>query len=476
VSAPVLWILVPGLAALLLYLLRRQSLAIHISASLLALILAVLAWQLDLGRAISLDLWPTFPTFTIGESASFLGRNFTLDDSNRPALILIYFGTCFWLAGGMAANSGSLFAPLGLTLAPLATAAIAIEPSLFSILLIETLALTSVPILSPPGKPIQLGVLRLLTFQTIGICIILIGDWLLPIVEALPGDTNQAVQAGILIGLGFALVDAIFPFHAWVPMLAEKAKPYSIAFFLFFYPTTISLIGLKYLSYFNQFSIAPQVYSYLQIAGTAVILFGGLWAAFQSHLGRILGFTAITQIGLTLIIFSLGSRTDLNPLFLGLFYAQLAPLLLNMAIWGLSLHAMQDKVPNLSFFNVRGLARRAPIASTGVLLSNFSLAGLPLLTNFPLYVIVWSAVSEQSLTNALIILIGNGLLFVAGLRSLAVLTMSDESGENWRISERGIRLALISIGCLVIFALGILPQVFLPPMINLAFIYNLPGP
>jgi len=474
-SAPLIWILVPGAIAVVLYFLRRWQRISHVAAVFVTLFLAYLAWQLPIGEAIPLRFWPGLPSITINDSITVLGRIFILDNTSRPALILVYLSIGFWLGGAFTANLNQLFIPLSMSIAALFTASIAIETPLYSILFLQTMALMSVPILSPPGKPMVRGVLRFLTFQTIGMCFLLIGDWMLPVVEAVPGDSITAMRSAILMGLGFALIDAVFPFHTWVPMITRDGHPYATAFILFIFPVAIAFIGLDYLALYSQLSVSPAIYSGLRVTGAIVIIFAGLWAAFQNHLGRILGFAAIMQIGTILLIISLRERTELNPLYLGIFYAQLVPQSLCLALWGLSLITIKGRTPDLSFRSNQGIARRFPFAAAGVILSLFSMAGLPMLAGFPVGVIVWSSLSSNSLNVALLVLVGNIFLFIAGLRTLAVFVMNTND-QTWQISERGLNLALLSLGCLAIILIGVLPQLFLPPLINIPFIYTNPGP
>jgi len=474
-SAPLIWILFPGVIAVILFFLRRWQRISHIAAVFVTLLLAYLAWQLPIGEAIPLRLWPGLPSITINDSITVLGKIFILDNTSRPALIFTYLFIGFWLGGAFTANLNRLFIPLTMSIAALLTASIAIETPLYSILFLQTLALVSVPILSPPGKPMVRGVLRFLTFQTIGMCFLLIGDWMLPVVEAVPADSITAMRSAILMGLGFALVDAVFPFHTWAPMIAGDGHPYASAFILFIFPVAIAFIGLDYIALYSQLCVSPVICSGFRAAGVIVIVFAGLWAAFQSHLGRILGFAAIMQIGTILLIISLREKTELNPLYLGIFFAQLVPQSLSLALWGLSLVTIKRHSPDLRFRSSQGIARRFPFAAAGVILSLFSLAGLPMLAGFPVGVIVWSSLSNISLNAALLVLVGNLFLFIAGLRTLAVFVMNT-GGETWGISERGLNLALLSIGCLAIILIGLLPQLFLPPLINLPFIYTNPGP
>ena len=93
----------------------------------------------------------------------------------------------------------------------LLVAALAVEPFLFSALLIEMAVLVSVPLLSPPGHPVGKGVLRYLIFQTLAMPFILFAGWVFGGVEINPADTQLLVQSVVLMGFGFAFWLAVFP-------------------------------------------------------------------------------------------------------------------------------------------------------------------------------------------------------------------------------------------------------------------------
>jgi NADH:ubiquinone oxidoreductase subunit 2 (subunit N) len=270
-------------------------------------------------------------------------------------------------------------------------------------------------------------------------------------------------------------LEAVFPFHTWVPMLSEHAHPFAFTFVLFILPMAIGLVSLKYINIFSQLSIAPGLYSSLRIVGAFLVIIGGVGAAFQNHLGRILGFAVITQIGLSMLTFSLRADRSFDPLFLGIFFAQLFPQGLGLAIWGLSLHIIHTDRGSLSFRKVQGTAQQLPFASSSLAISNLSLAGLPLLASFPVYVIIWSSLSVQAASIALLSLVGIAFLLIAAIRSIAVLVMNPEQ-QPWTISENRFQLILLSLGGLALLVVGLMPQIILPQLINMAFIYGNTGP
>jgi len=484
VSAPLIWIVFPGIVAGLLYIIRRWRGAINIIGILVAILLAILAWRMPIGESFSLA---GLAAIKIDQSLFIFGRRFILEDNIRSILILIYLGVAFWFGGASVSDSDRLFVPVGLGMAALLTAAIAVEPFLFAALIIEITALVSILILSPPGSSKHRGALRFLTFQTMGMPLILIAGWFLTGVETDPSDTDLILRVTALIGLGFALFMAIFPFHSWIPILTEETHLYAAAFVFFIIPQAVSLFLLIFLSRLTWFSAAPTVFATIRIMGMLMVLIGGIWAAFQSHLGRIMGYAAMMEIGFALLALSVldpgfaaeGSDIvqgiNLNTPLLGIFFAQFLPRLIGLAVWALALVIIRSRLGDLKFDAVQGGAYSLPIAAVSVVIATFSIAGMPLLAGFPVRVALYTALVEQSLLITLLSLIGVAGLLFAGFRTLAILLRKTEL-NGWHSTEKRSQILLLIFGWIILIIMGILPQFFLPALTELAGIFGSPVP
>jgi NADH:ubiquinone oxidoreductase subunit 2 (subunit N) len=217
------------------------------------------------------------------------------------------------------------------------------------------------------------------------------------------------------------------------------------------------------------------MYTALLAIGALMILSAGMLAVFERHLGRIFGFAAIQQIGAALLALSLTDEAQTGSLFAGLFFAQLAPQAINLAVWALSLCAVRSRVDDLRFSAVRGLAYQMPVAATSLILANFSAAGLPLLANFPVYVALWPIVAQRSLGISLLALIGNACLFVAALRSMVALVRGSPP-EALQLTERGPLTVLLILGAAMLIVVGLMPQWFFPILTNLGLVFTQPAP
>ena len=455
-SAPVLWILVPGGMAVVLYFLRRwQRLTVFLGVGLASILCGLAAW-LNVGVVIRIGRW----SFAFTDTLTIFGRRFVLDNTARPALLVIYLVTAFWLGGVLASRVGRLAVPLGLGIITLLTAAFAVDPFLYAALLIEMAVLGSVPLLTPPGRPIGRGMLRFLVFQTLGMMLLLFTGWIMAGVEANPEDHALTARAVTFFGLGFALLLAVIPFQTWIPMLAEEAHPYAAGLIFLMLPEMVMLFGLSFLDRYAWLRAAPSLYSYIRLAGVVSVFIGGWWAASQRHLGRMLGYVVIVEIGYSLLAVGI-------PGGLPLHFALLIPRAIGFGVFTLALSAIRARTGSLDIRHVQGAARRMPLAAAGVVISQFALAGFPLLAGFPVHLALWETASKQYLWTALWSVLGSAGLLAAGLRSLGVLLASPED-TPWQVSETRLEAVLLILGLFALLAAGLFSQLYFPALTGLA--------
>lgn len=302
-SSPALFIFFPAVAGLTLYFLRRWFRLTATLSVAIASLLAGLAWFVPLGVQVDLGAW----SFRLPDSFLILGRQLVLANEDRALLWMIFAMTAFWLGGVVVQRAGSATAPLGLMLAAFWVAALAVEPLLYAGLLVELAVLVGIPILIQPRLPgvvveraLVLGGLRFLALQTLGMACFLVAGWTLAGVEAMPSQ-EIAWRAVSLVAFGLFLVLGVFPFHTWISLLAEKSHPYTSGFILVVFLWMGQLLGLRFLDRYVWLSQIEATNVFFQLAGALAILAGGVSAAFERSLGRIMGYAILVDTGFGLV-------------------------------------------------------------------------------------------------------------------------------------------------------------------------------
>ncbi|MBK7319803.1 proton-conducting transporter membrane subunit [Candidatus Villigracilis affinis] len=457
-SAPVIWILVPFLAGVLILFLLQERVSSFVGG-VVSMLLALTALIFPIDTALLLGT----VSIKISASVQFFGRSFALNTADGPLLAIIYGLATLWFFGTQASGTANRFVSLGLMIVALLTASIAVEPFLFAALLITMAAMLVIPLLVPLHQRPGPGIVRFLIHQILAMPFILFSGWMLAGVEASPGDIGNTIQAGTMLSLGFAFLLAVFPLYSWIPMLTEEASPYATGFLLWALPTFTVIFLLNFLDRYTWLRSTPQLSSAIQYAGVFMVASGGLFASQQKHIGRMMGYASIVETGLLLLAAGLRSNEVVNVTFL-----LLTPRGLELAVWALAISIIKRKVYSLRFSEVRGLARSYPIAVTSIILAHLSMAGFPLLAGFPSRAALWQELGGESLTISLWVFIGLLGLLIGAIRTLAVFVMAEEN-KAWELNETWVQVIMLGVGVIGLFILGIFPQVLQP------FIANLPA-
>ncbi len=443
-SAALLWIGIPLVAAVVFWFLRNQKLLCILAIGALNLLLALLAWKLPIGGVINfLGL-----SIELKETWIILGRSFVFEAGDRSFLMLIFVMGAFWYIGAVVVKVGRTFAPLGLAVIAFLVAALSVQPFLYAALFIEAAVLFSIPMLIPPGQVPGKGILRYVIFQTLAMPFIMFAGWVATIVEANPTDQRLLLQAVLFMALGFAFWLAIFPFYSWVPLLTSEVNPYVAGFVLNFFPTIVFLLSLDFLNTFAWLRDFSLLYVALRLIGAIMVIIGGIWVAFERELARMYGYAVLMENGFSLLALSLHSRVGLE-IFTTLFVGRL----LSLAVWGLALANLSGQ-ERVTLEDVEGLLHSKPVTAGVILASCLSVAGLPLLAVFPMRLFLLEQLVKVAPVTAFWVFIGGGGLFVAGLRLLNSMARSE---QDYQFAEKVIPVVFMVLGTLAIIIVGIFP-------------------
>lgn len=460
-NAPLIWIIIPAALAVPALLIDNQRILSILGGSL-AVLLALAAFVVPIDQAFQIGNL----SLKIAPDVEILGRRLILNPADGSLLAIFYGLVAMWFFGGEVTGTARRLVPLGFMVTALLVASIAVEPFLYAAILIEIAVLLAIPLLLPPNQAPGPGVMRFLIYQTLGMPFILFAGWLLTGVEASPGDLTLAVQSATILGLGFAFLLALFPLYTWLPMLAEEVSPYVLGFLFWVLPTTTIIFGMGFLDRYAWLRTSAQLSQIMTVGGLLMVVTGGLWSAFQRHLGRQMAYAVIAETGFNLLAFSLTPERATGTIFL-----LIIPRSLALLVWAMSLTQMREHVHPMRFHTVQGLARSYPITAAGLVLAHFSVAGLPLLAGFPVRLALWEGLASQSLAVAFWFLVGILGLLTGATRTLAVLVMAPEE-VGWEMKESWSSGIMIGLGVISLFILGIFPQIFRFVLVNLPAMFE----
>lgn len=446
-NAPTIWILFPIAIGIVLLFINNQRI-LSVLGGMIGLLLALAAQFIPLELAMNVG----GISFRVESSLTVLGRVLLIQPAEGPLLALIYGAVALWFFGAEASKAATRLVPIGFMVTALMVASIAVEPFLYAALFIEMAILLAIPLLTPIYVPPSKGVTRFLIYQTLAMPFIMLAGWLLGGVEASPGDLALAAQSATMLGLGFAFLLAIFPLFNWVPMLAEETSPYVLGFVMWILPTMTIIFGAGFLDRYSWLRSSEQLTVALRLAGLAMLVAGGLFAAFQRNLARIMAYGAIAETGFAILALSLDLRLGIPILFL------LIPArALGLAVWSLSVTVIKEHVETMRFGHSRGLLRMLPFAGAGMIVATLSTAAFPLLAGFPARLALWENLARASIGSALWMGLGLIGLLASAFRSLAVISMAEEY-TSWEPRESLTQQIMLGLGVIALFVLGLFPQ------------------
>jgi NADH-quinone oxidoreductase subunit N len=188
----------------------------------------------------------------------------------------------------------------------------------------------------------------------------------------LPGIINRP---GVVIGLlftlgGFFFKLAIFPFHFWAPDTYQGASNQVAAYIATASKVAAIAVILRVMAFAGHGS--AYLVHILVVLSVVSMTLGNLAAIVQKDLKRLLAFSTIAHSGYVLIGILVLSPAGYSG---AIFYA-LALLLMKFTAFMVVVELASDG-RNLQIEELAGLHRRSPILALALMVSLFSLAGIP---------------------------------------------------------------------------------------------------
>jgi len=221
------------------------------------------------------------------------------------------------------------------------------------------------------------------------------------------GDAIQSGQVSylpLIFGLVFLVAGLAFklgavPFHMWVPDVYQGA-PTAVTLVLAAAPKLAAFAITLRLLVDGLGALASDWQPMLLIMAMLSLAIGNLTAIAQTNFKRMLAYSTISHMGFVILGLAAGS-TDGNPAAdasaygSALFY-MLAYVLTTLVTFGIVLLLSKDGFECEEINDLKGLNRRSPWMAGLLLLTMFSLAGLPPLIGFNAKLLILQALLQSN--------------------------------------------------------------------------------
>jgi NADH-quinone oxidoreductase subunit N len=252
----------------------------------------------------------------------------------------------------------------------------------------------------------------------------------------LPPATLYGSLLLVLVGFGFKI--SVVPFHFWAPDVYE-GSPTPIAGFL---STASKAAGFAVLLRFLLAvypSLTPQWSMFIAILAVITMTVGNLLALAQKNMKRLLAYSSIAHAGYILIGFVAVTELGMTSV---IFYL-IAYLFTNLAAFGV-VAAVGRIIGSDEIAAYAGLSRRSPGLAIILLISFLSLAGMPPFAGFVVKFGVFAAAMQAGLVWLAVIGVLNsiiGLYYYLTVLKVVYLFRSEEEEKPLPLT-RSLTLAL----------------------------------
>jgi len=209
------------------------------------------------------------------------------------------------------------------------------------------------------------------------------------LVRVFPGIIgNPVVIIGVLLTLcGFFFKLAVFPFHFWAPDVYQGAANQATAYIA----TASKVAAIAILTRMVAITGDGSIYLVHTLAALSIVSMtvGNLAAIVQKDVKRLLAYSTVAHAGYVLVGILSMNATGYSSV---IFYA-LALLIMKFTVF-LVVIKVADDGRNIEIAQLAGLHRRSPLLAMALMISIFSLAGIPPTVGFTGKFLVFAAAMQ----------------------------------------------------------------------------------
>lgn len=451
-SAAALWIYLPFLTGTFLLLFPNEKRFSRIVSLTLTAFLSAVALRVPVNSMIVVNR----TSLIFSASARVLGRTLTISRSDQTIVAFFYTFAFLWIFGSMFARIYRYFIPISLMSTALMVAVISVQPFIYGIFLLMICTLIFLPMLRNTQMNNENIIVRFLLYQLLGMICLAISGQLTATVDINPQDSFLLKRAVILIFMGLSLWLAVFPFFSWIASLMEHGCPFVNGFVVSLLQFSSLFILLEFLKDHIWLRTYQPLFYGLRLAGVIMLVIASVLAMIQTNLQRMMAFLITAENGVSIMLIGMNSHGGINTFLTGLFIHSVVWL-----IWAVSVKFIGSDY-DLSLEHMRGLVHRHPIVCLALILSHFTISGVPLLAGFDLRLSLFTECFRQSGLLGWTVCAASGVLIFSGMRLMFIflsplpenspmMKPPDERSRYDLIMRRGLLITLVILLVLMSF-------------------------
>ncbi len=254
----------------------------------------------------------------------------------------------------------------------------------------------------------------------------------------------------IVIGLAFKL--GAVPFHMWVPDVYQGA-PTAITLFISSAPKIAAFAMLMRLLVEGLGGLLVHWQDMLIIIAVLSIIAGNVIAIAQTNLKRMLAYSTISHVGFLMLGILAGTSEGYSA---GMFYV-IVYALMSLAAFGMIILLSRSGFEADTLEDFKGLNQRSPWFAFMMLITMFSMAGVPPTVGFYAKLAVLSAVVEVGLVWLAVLAVVFSVIGAFYYLRVIKFMYFDKAVDTTPISSTYDMRAVMSANGMIILLLGIYP-------------------
>ena len=267
------------------------------------------------------------------------------------------------------------------------------------------------------------------------------------------GNRTLLVFGLVFVVSGLAFKLGVVPYHMWVPDVYDGA-PTAFTLLIGTAPELAGFaITLRLLSGALQ-GAAVDWQGMLIVLSVLSVVLGNLIAISQTSVKRMLAYSAIANMGYMLMGFLTASRNGFSA---SMFYV-VAYVITTLASFGIVLLLSRAGFESDRLEDFKGLNQRSPWWAFIMLLTMFSLAGIPPTIGFYAKFLVFEAAINEGFVWLAVVGVLASLYGAFYYLRIVKLMYFDDPIEQGPVVARGDMRLILSANGLAVLVLGILPQ------------------